>query len=141
MVERNQAALRQLRWVVLAVLALASVPVAGLAAWLGPDVLALIFGKDVVLGRVPMLLIALGTLLAMANLVFTLMVMAQNRALAVARSWLIGVAAIAPVLLLTSYEPLERTCVAFLVAEGAAFVALVLEETSGTRNLAPAAAA
>jgi O-antigen/teichoic acid export membrane protein len=140
-VERNQAALRRIRWVVLAALVLASVPVAALAAWLGPDVLNLIFGKNVVLGRVPTMLVALGSLLAMANLVFTLMVMAQNRAVAVARAWLIGAAGVAPVLLLTSYSPLGRTCTAFLVAEVAAFVALVIEERSGTRKLEPVAAA
>jgi O-antigen/teichoic acid export membrane protein len=140
-VERNHAALRRLRWVLLAAVLLASVPVAGLAAWLGPDVLTLIFGKNVVLGRVPTMIVALGSLLAMANLVFTLMVMAQNRAQAVARAWLIGVAAVAPVLLLTTYGPLGRTCAAFLVAEAAAFVALVIEELSGTRKLEPVAAA
>lgn len=140
-VERNQAALRRLRRVVLGGVVLTSVPVAALAAWLGPDVLKLIFGKNVVLGHVPALLVALGSLLAMANLVVTLTVMAQNRAVAVARSWLIGAVGVAAVLLLTSYEPLERTCAAFLVAEAAAFVALVLEERSGTRKLQPAAAA
>lgn len=140
-VERNQAALRRIRWILLTALVTASVPVAGLAAWLGPDVLTLIFGKNVVLGRGPTTVVALGSLLAMANLVFTLIVMAQNRAQAVARAWLIGVVAVAPVLALTSSSPLGRTCAAFLVAEAVAFVALVIEERSGTRKLQPVAAA
>jgi hypothetical protein len=93
------------------------------------------------LAGVPTMLVALGSLLAMANLVLTLMVMAQNRAVAVARAWLIGAAGVAPVLLLTSYSPLGRTCAAFLVAEAAAFVALVVDERSGTRKLEPVAAA
>jgi O-antigen/teichoic acid export membrane protein len=136
----NQAALRRLRWAVLATLGITAVPVAALAAWIGPTVLKLIFGSNVVLGHVPAMLVALGSLLAMANLVVTLTVMAQNRAVAVARAWLLGAAGVAAVLLLSGSAPLERTCTAFLVAEATALLALVLEERQGTRRLEPMAA-
>ena len=131
LVQGRHAELRRVR-VLVVVSAAGSAVVAGLAAAaVGPGLLRLVFGAEVRLGGTQCALLAVGTALALANLVSTLMVLAQSRGGAVARSWLVGCVAGGTVLWLGPDEPLLRTCWTFVTAEGVAFAALITAEVRG----------
>lgn len=134
-VEGRRAALRRVRLLVLVGTVLTTAAAAALGAALGPLLLPLIFGPQVRLDWFIACLVASGSAVALANLVQTIALLAQGRSGAVSRGWLIGVSAGAAVLLLSSAEPLSRTCWAFVATEGVAFAALAVEELWGARRL------
>ena len=84
-------------------------------------------------------MLAVASTVAMANLVVTLMLLALGRTGVLIRAWLValvpGVAWFALASPVAGVPVLERTCVAFLVVECAAFVLLVREEARGTAAL------
>jgi O-antigen/teichoic acid export membrane protein len=137
-VEGDRDALRRVRLAVAGLAAAATLVAVGVAASVGPALIRLVFGSDVVLGVGTTTLVAVGSALALTNLVSTLMVLAQNRAHAVARAWAValvtgglGFAA------LVALPPLDRTVWAFVVAESMALVALLVEEGRGARRVVP----
>lgn len=119
-------ALRRIRNLVAVAVAVMLLPVGLLAAWLGPPLLRLVFGDDVVLEAPAVVLVAVGSALAVANLVLTVLAMATSRPGAVVRAWLVGVAAAAVTFLLLDLGELERTSWTFLVAEAVAFLVLLV---------------
>jgi O-antigen/teichoic acid export membrane protein len=128
----------------LVVATVVAVPAAGLiGAAAGPELVPLIFGHDVQFSAYLCALVATGSAFALANLVLTIMLMAQGRTGAIVRGWLVGVVAGGLVLAYSGDDALTRTSWAFLVAEGVAFAALSLEELRGSagtgRTLPPAA--
>lgn len=134
-VQRRADQLARLRrWVLLLTLAgAAGAALVGLVA--GPPLLRLIFGADVSLPARLTLVLAVGSTVAMANLVVTLVVLAQGRAGALVRSWLVGLLPGALLLVVSGLPALDRTCWAFLVVEAAAYFLLLREETRGTAAL------
>ena len=108
------------------------VVLAGLgAALLGPFLLRLIFGSEVELSRGLTALVAVGCTVAVANLVLMVSSLAQGRSAAVARGWLVGIAAsVVAFFVLTALgvgdEPAVVWC--FVVAEAVAYGALSLVE-------------
>lgn len=136
-VQGDVTALRTVRLAVVGLATVATVAAVGIAVWFGPELVRLVFGEDVVLGTGATTLVAVGSAVALANLVSTLLVLAQNRAHAVARAWTVALAAgTLCFLALTSVDPLDRTAWAFVAAEMVALVALLVEEVRGTRRLA-----
>lgn len=114
------------------------VVLAGLgAALLGPFLLRLIFGSEVELSPGLTALVAVGCTVAVANLVLMVSALAQGRSAAVARGWLVGIAAsvvcfFALTALGVGDEPAVVWC--FVVAEGVAYAALsVVERTQRPR--------
>ncbi len=105
-----------------------TVPAATAGAWwLGPPVLAAVFGDDVRPGSGVAALVAAGSTLAVANLVLLVMAMAQGRATRSARAW--GGAVVGGAVayaLLSGLSPAPRVAAVFLVAEAVAFVGLLL---------------
>ena len=98
-------------------------------ALLGPALLRLIFGSAVQFPSGQAAVVAVGSVVAIGNLVVTVTVMAQNRPRAVARPWVVAViAAGIGFVALGGLQPTERTVWCFLIAEVAAFVTLVIEE-------------
>jgi O-antigen/teichoic acid export membrane protein len=135
-VERDVAALRRTRHRVVLAAALVSVA-AGVLGWvLGPWALALVFGSDVTMAGHLTALIAVGSTVAMANLVVTLVVVAHGRTALLAVSWLVAVVPGAVCFVLLDLPALDRTCWAFVVVEVAALGVLVLQEARATRTLA-----
>jgi O-antigen/teichoic acid export membrane protein len=117
--------------------ALVAALLAGLVgAWIGPDVLRLVFGTSVDVDANHAAVLAVGSTLAVANLVLMVTGLAQDRPGAVTRAWLlapgggaIGLAA------LPGRQPVDTTVGGFLVAEVAATVALaVVAVRSPTRE-------
>ena len=105
-------------------------------AWLGPWVLQLVFGKDVVVGSLPTAVVAAGCTVAVANLLVMVSALAQSSSGAVARAWLLAVtvAALAFAALVVVDQGVEDAVVwSFLVAEVCAFFLLsVVEERPTT---------
>ena len=130
-VRGTRADLRRVRLVLVVGTTVALPAAAVVGALAGPALLPVIFGSDVQLDASLCAVIAVGSTFALANLVSTVMLMAQGRTWGVVRGWLVGVLAGAMVVALSSADPLTWTCWAFLVAEGVAFAALALEELRG----------
>ena len=139
-VRRDTGSLQRVRRRLVALTAVGALGAAVVGALLGPVLLPWIFGADVTLatGRKPVLAVA--STVAMDNLVVTLMLLALGRTSVLIRAWLVallpGVAWFAGAGWLAGVPLLERTCVAFLVVEVAAFALLVREEARGTATLA-----
>ena len=102
-------------------------------AWLGPPAMELVFGQGVRLAPGDAALVAVGTVVAMANLVLTLGLLARNRSGAVVAAWLIAAPFGAAAHMLVSQDPLSSTCWTFLVVEAVAFVVLVAWESRSDR--------
>ncbi len=120
------------RAVALATLILVIVAGTG-GAWLGPPVMEIVFGDDVRLGSGQAGLIAVGTVLAMANLVVTLGLLARDRAGVVLACWAIGIPVGALAHLLAGGDALTNTCWTFVAVEAVAFVALIVSEARSDR--------
>ncbi|MEP6667377.1 MAG: hypothetical protein ABJA81_13090, partial [Nocardioidaceae bacterium] len=130
-VRERHAALRRVRLATLAVTGVAVVLGGLVGATVGPYLLRLVFGEEVRLDRFFSLLVAVGSTLALANLVVTVTIMAQSRSGVVARAWVIGSLGGTLVFALASHDPLERTCWAFVAAEAVAFGVLAVEDIRG----------
>jgi O-antigen/teichoic acid export membrane protein len=90
----------------------------------GPVLLELVFGSDVALSPGRCLVLAVGSTVAMASLVLSLGVLAHGRSLTLVRAWLVALVPGVAWFALAGGELLDRTCVAFLVVEVAAFLQL-----------------
>lgn len=109
-----------------------ALPVAGgIGALVGPWLLPLIFGGEVKLSASLCALVAVGSAIALVNLVTTIMIMAQGRSGAVLTAWLIGALGGFVYWVASSLSPLNQTCWTFVVAESVAFVALLVGESIG----------
>lgn len=97
---------------------------AGLGAWWGPPVMELVFGAGVRLGTEDAALVAVGTVLAMANLVLTVGLLARNRAGAAFGCWAVGIPFGVLVLGWVGTDPVNRVCWTFVAVEVVAFAAL-----------------
>jgi hypothetical protein len=106
----------------------------GLAgAWLGPPAMELVFGDGVRLEPGDSAVVAVGTVIAMANLVLTLGLLARNRSGGVVAAWLVAAPFGAAGHLLLGDSALSSTCWTFLVTEVAAFAALAGWESRSDR--------
>jgi O-antigen/teichoic acid export membrane protein len=144
MVSGDLAALRRVRAVVVAATLLGAVAAGVVGYTAGPWLVRLVFGSSVVVTASVATAVAVGSAVALGNLVTTVTLMAQNRAHAVARAWLVGLAGGAlAFVVLRGEAAMTSTVLAFLAAEGVAFLVLLAEEARGTskirRRLVPAA--
>jgi hypothetical protein len=123
----DAAALTRVRRGLLGLTVLA-VPLAwATGAWLGPGLLRLVFGPDVHLSPHLAGLVAVGCALAVVNLLILVDVLAHDRSAHVTVAWvgalLAGATAYA---LLSGLDPTGRTIWAFVIAEAAAQVGLMV---------------
>lgn len=102
-------------------------------AWLGPWLMELVFGAGVRLDPGDTAVVAVGSVLALANLVLTVGLLARGRPGLVARTWLLALPAAVLVQLLAPGDDLARTCWTFLAVEAAAWLAFVLLERRADR--------
>ena len=135
-VHRRDDDLRRVRRWLVALTLLGSAGAAGVGALAGPPLLRLVFGADVHLASGLTALLAVGSTIAMANLVATLVVLAHGRTHALVRSWVLALAPGAVWFTVAGGPALDRTCVAFVLIEAAAFCLLLREEIRGTTRLA-----
>jgi len=136
----NRAALRRIRVMIVLATAVAIAVAAIAGATAGPWLLRLIFGDDVELASSLAALVAVGSALALSNLVLTVAVMAQSLGGAVLRCWLAGAISGAVLLATVDTAALTLTCWAFVVAESVAWVCLLVTDERGSAK-APGRAA
>jgi O-antigen/teichoic acid export membrane protein len=98
------------------------------AAWLGPWLMELVFGEGVRLDPGDTAIVAVGSVLALANLVLTVGLLARGRPALVVRTWLLALPAGALALPVAPGDALTRTAVAFLAVEVAAWLGFLLLE-------------
>ena len=135
LVEEKELALRRIRNLIVGTTAVSIVLAGAVGALLGPALLRLIFGDDVSVESGQAALVAVACTIAVANLVATVTVLAQDRASAVARSWMIAVAGAGLCFVaLSARPPAEQTTWCFLIAESVAFVALLFAQEQGARS-------
>ncbi|MGB5953386.1 MAG: hypothetical protein WBG57_12850, partial [Ornithinimicrobium sp.] len=130
---RNWATLTRLRRRVVVVTVGLTVTGAGLGAWWGPPVMELIFGTGVRLSAGDAALVAVGTVLAMANLVFTVGLLARDRTGSVVLSWMVAIPCGALALWWVEADLVTRVCWTFVVIEVAAWAGLLMTEIGSDR--------
>jgi O-antigen/teichoic acid export membrane protein len=136
--DRRTTLVRARRLIVCVVIAAAAVA-AAVGATAGPGLVRLIFGPDVLLESQQTMLLAVGSAVALGNLVLTVLLLALNRSAGVARGWLVSCLATGVFFAVADIAPLDRTCWAFLLAQAGAFVVLLVEESRGRSRLPLAA--
>ena len=127
-VRGRREALRRFRLGVVLTTLGAAIVGAGIGAWVGPPLMELIFGDGVRLPGALTLLIAVGTVFALANLVLTVAALARGGTAALVRGWVIGAVPGALLFWLSPMSALDRTTWTFAVVEAAAFCWLVAED-------------
>ncbi|MGZ4464744.1 MAG: hypothetical protein ACXVW0_05230 [Nocardioides sp.] len=112
---------------------------AAAVGWLlGPALVRLVFGGGIDLARGTAVLLAVGSALAMANLLVTVLVLARGRVAHLVRSWLVALVPGAVVLAAAWTDPVDRTALAFVLVEAAALVLLVRADGVAAREAAAA---
>ncbi len=84
-------------------------PRRAVGAWAGPPLMELVFGDGVRLPGGLTLLLAVGTVFALANLVLTVTALARGRTAALVRAWLVGAVPGALLFWLSPMSALDRT--------------------------------
>jgi len=123
-VEGRDRELQQVRVRLVGATLAAALAAAAVGLWLGPPLVRFVFGADIALDATTSCILAVGSALAVANLVASIIVIAQRRSLASGLAWVVGLTLAAPVLVV-DLDELTRIAVAFAVAEAVAFVVLV----------------
>jgi O-antigen/teichoic acid export membrane protein len=116
------------------------------AAWLfgltvGPVLIRLVFGADVSPAAPIVALVAAATTVGLANLVFTVLLVARGSSGQLTTNWVAAVGVAAAVILASPLPPLPLVAWAFLAAEVTAFVLMWLGEVRAHRAWATAATA
>jgi O-antigen/teichoic acid export membrane protein len=131
---RREALARVRRTVVLLTAALALAGGLG-GGWLGPGLMELVFGEGVRLAASDTAVVAVGSVLALANLVLIVGALARGRPHAAAVVWLVSAPVGVAGYLLRGGDALDRTCAAFLAVEAAAWVGFLVLDTRSDRLL------
>ena len=99
------------------------------AAWLGPDVIRLIFGDTIDFPVGESAIVAIGCVLAVANLIQTIISLAHDRPGTVAVSWVVALlGGVVAYVVLADLAASEAIVWCFLVAESVAFASLLLAD-------------
>lgn len=136
--ERRHDQLRRVRRVLVAVTLAVTAAAVPVGLWVGPPLIRLVFGGEVVLDRWVSAMLAAGSVLAVANLVAAVLAIVHARSHASTTAWLAGVVVAAP-LLFTGLGEDVRIGAWFLVVESVAFAVLLLSVRTarGLRVAAP----
>ena len=105
-------------------------------AWLGPPLMELVFGEGVRLAASDTALVAVGSVLALANLVLIVGALSRGRPHAAAVVWLLAMPVGVLGYWLRGGDALDRTCWAFLAVEAAAWLGFVFLDSRSDRLLA-----
>jgi O-antigen/teichoic acid export membrane protein len=99
---------------------------AALGATIGPSLLSLVFGPDVVLGATTTAVVAAASALALCSLFLTLTIVAAARVATVSAAWAVSAVAGGAYLAGGLGSPVDTVAVAFLVAESVAVGSIAL---------------
>lgn len=124
--DRSLDRLARVQNVVLAVTALGVLLGAGAGAWPGPWLVRLVFGQEVRVEPGVSVMIATGSVLALATLVQGVMLLALGRPQHTLLAWVLALVPAALVVVAAPGSPVTTIAVAFLTAQAAAWLLLVL---------------
>ena len=102
---------------------------AAVAWWAGPWLVGLVFGSEVEISSAAAAVLAGGTVLAMANTMVTVMLVATSHTVALVRAWTAGGVAGAVWLLAAPLDEVLSVSLLFLMVETVAFVWLVVDQS------------
>ena len=102
---------------------------AALAWWAGPWLVGLVFGSEVEISSAAAAVLAGGTVLAMANTMVTVMLVATSHTVALVRAWTAGGVAGAVWLLAAPRDEVLSVSLLFLMVETVAFLWLVVDQS------------
>ena len=123
------------------VLALTAVGVsvgAAVGVWLGPWLVRLVFGDEVSVEQGVSVALAVGSVLALATLVQGVVLLAYGHPQRTLLAWLLALVPAALVLVASPGSPITTVAIAFLVAEGVAWLSLVAVTRRARGALSPA---
>ena len=133
-VRRDRERLRRVQWQLVLGWVLTGVAAALLGGTVGPPLLSWVFGADVTISGPLGAVLAVGSSLAMGNLVAGLVVLAHGRSRALAGSWAVAFLPAVAWFVASGRPLLERTCGAFLLVELTAFLLLLSAGASPPRG-------
>jgi O-antigen/teichoic acid export membrane protein len=110
---------------VVALTAVGAVTGAAVGAWLGPWLVRLVFGEDVRVDQGVSVALAVGSVLALATLVQGVVLLAYGHPQRTLLAWLLALVPAAVVLVAAPGSPITTIAVAFVVAEGVAWLLLL----------------
>ena len=102
---------------------------AAVAWWAGPWLVRLVFGSEVEISSAAAAVLAGGTVLAMANTLVTVMLVATSHTVALVRAWTAGGIAGAVWLLAAPRDEVLSVSLLFLLVESVAFLWLVVDQS------------
>lgn len=102
--------------------------------WAGPAVIRLVFGAQVAPPRQIIAIVAAATTVGLANLVFTVLLVARGSSGVLTTNWLVAVGVAAAVIVILPLPPLEAVTWSFLAAEVTAFALLWWSEARASRS-------
>ena len=111
---------------------------AAVGAWPGPWLVRLVFGDEVRVEQGVSVALAVGSVLALATLVQGVVLLAYGRPQRSLLAWLVALAPAALVVGVSPDSPITTIAVAFVVAEGVAWLLLVLATRQARAALTPA---
>jgi O-antigen/teichoic acid export membrane protein len=118
--------IRLAQWLTVLGVACCGLVAAGVGTTVLPPVLRAAFGPDVELPPAELTALGVGTAVGLGNLVLLLMLLAFGRSRAASASWLVAVAVAAGWTALSPLSPEPRVVAAFVLAQGTAFVLLLV---------------
>lgn len=107
-------------------------------AWPGPWLVRLVFGDEVRVEQGVSVALAVGSVLALATLVQGVVLLAYGRPQRSLLAWLVALAPAALVVVVAPGRPITTIAVAFVVAEGVAWLLLVVATQRARAALTPA---
>lgn len=114
-------------WTVVTGLTVAGAALAApVGLWVGPWLVQVVFGADVVVADHVAALVAAGSVVALGTLALSLLTMARGATAPMTMVWLAAVLVAALVVATRPYDPVTDVALAFLSAEVAAYVGLAL---------------
>lgn len=123
---------------VLVLTAVGAVAGAVVGAWPGPWLVRLVFGDEVRVEQGVSVALAVGSVLALATLVQGVVLLAYGRPQRSLLAWLVALVPAALVVVVAPGSPITTIAVAFVVAEGVAWLLLVVATQRARAALTPA---
>jgi hypothetical protein len=126
--------LQSTTWLIAGVSVIAALIVAIAAAVIGPTIIEFVFGPSTSLPAGPTALVVGASVLALGSLAFMVVLIARGRTMRITIAWFIAGALAAASIALVDSTPLDRVTIGFMVAEGVAFVALLVATSPMTTH-------
>lgn len=137
--QRPSSAWRRIELAVVLAAVAGALTAAAAAWWVGPWLIALVFGSGVVVTAPVAAILAAGTVIAMANTVVTVMLVAMSRTAPLVRAWIAAGAVGAGWMVLAPLDAVSSVAMLFLIVEVVALAWLAVAQARVSTRRAGAA--